>query len=329
MSGNRILWGQIIVVFAVVLATTWAATQWTAWRLGFQPQLGPPWFELRGRADLLPAGLLLVVVRLRRLCARRSSSRAPPSPRRGDFIAIAIAIVMSVWRAREAKNVTTYGSARWATRTRRFATPDLLGPDGVVLGRLAGHYLRHDGPEHVLCFAPTRSGKGVGLVVPTLLTWPGAAIVHDIKGENWQLTAGLRSRFGRVLLFDPTNAQVSRLQSAAGGSSRRQGGARCPEHRRHPGRSRRRARTAQSLGEDQPLPARRRHPPCPLRRGGQDARRRRQFPVRSEASDRSDAARDDDDAASRRPAAPGGRLRRARASQQVARTSAPACSRPR
>ncbi len=57
----------------------------------------------------------------------------------------------------------------------------------------------------MLCFAPTRSGKGVGLVVPTLLTWSGAAIVHDIKGENWQLTAGWRARFGRVLLFDPTN----------------------------------------------------------------------------------------------------------------------------
>lgn len=47
--------------------------------------------------------------------------------------------------------------------------------------------------------------KGVGLVIPTLLTWPGSAIVHDIKGENWQLTAGWPTRFGRVLLFDPTN----------------------------------------------------------------------------------------------------------------------------
>ena len=46
MSGNRILWGQITLVLAVVLATTWTATQWTAWRLGFQLQLGQPWFEL-------------------------------------------------------------------------------------------------------------------------------------------------------------------------------------------------------------------------------------------------------------------------------------------
>jgi len=81
----------------------------------------------------------------------------------------------------------------------------LLGPDGVVLGKLGDAYLRHDGPEHILCFAPTRSGKGVGLVVPSLLTWPGSAIVHDIKGENWQLTAGFRAKHGRVLLFDPTN----------------------------------------------------------------------------------------------------------------------------
>jgi len=112
---------------------------------------------------------------------------------------------MSVWRAREARNAETYGSARWATMGEA-RTAGLLRDEGVVLGRLGSDYLRHHGPEHVLCFAPTRSGKGVGLVVPSLLTWPGSAIVHDIKGENWQLTAGFRARHGRVLLFDPTNA---------------------------------------------------------------------------------------------------------------------------
>ncbi len=111
---------------------------------------------------------------------------------------------MSVWRAREAKTVETYGSARWA-QPDEVKAAGLLGSDGVVLGKLERAYLRHDGPEHVLCFAPTRSGKGVALVIPSLLTWPGRAIAHDIKGENWQLTAGFRSLDGRVLLFDPTN----------------------------------------------------------------------------------------------------------------------------
>jgi type IV secretion system protein VirD4 len=126
----------------------------------------------------------------------------------GGFVSIAVAIGMSVWRAREAAYAETYGSARWANADEVKAA-GLLGPDGVMLGRLDGEYLRHDGPEHVLCFAPTRSGKGVGLVVPSLLTWPGSCIVHDIKGENWGLTAGLRARFGRVLLFDPTNTASS------------------------------------------------------------------------------------------------------------------------
>jgi type IV secretion system protein VirD4 len=126
----------------------------------------------------------------------------------GGLIAAAVAIGMSVWHAREAKNAETYGSARWA-QPKEIEQAGLLGPDGVVLGRRQRSYLRHDGPEHVLCFAPTRSGKGVGLVIPSLLTWPGSAIVHDIKGENWQLTAGFRAQHGRVLLFDPTNAKSS------------------------------------------------------------------------------------------------------------------------
>ncbi|PXW57859.1 type IV secretory system conjugative DNA transfer VirD4/TraG family protein [Chelatococcus asaccharovorans] len=87
-------------------------------------------------------------------------------------MSIAVAITLSIIRAREAKNVATYGSARWAS-PEEVKAAGLLGRDGIVLGRLERDYLRHDGPEHVLCFAPTRSGKGVGLVVPTLPTWPG------------------------------------------------------------------------------------------------------------------------------------------------------------
>ncbi|MER8705155.1 conjugal transfer protein TraG [Mesorhizobium sp. M1088] len=207
MSATKILWGQITVVFLIVLATTWAATQWTAWRLGFQPQLGIAWFKLAGWPVYYPPAFFWWWYFY--------EAYAPPIfvegafiAASGGFISIAVAIGMSVWRAREAKDVETYGSARWATPDD-IKSAGLLGPDGVVLGKLDRDYLRHDGPEHVLCFAPTRSGKGVGLVVPSLLTWPGSAIVHDIKGENWQLTAGFRARHGRVLLFDPTNAKSS------------------------------------------------------------------------------------------------------------------------
>ena len=43
MSATKILWGQILTVFLIVLATTWGATEWVAWRLAFQPELGAPW----------------------------------------------------------------------------------------------------------------------------------------------------------------------------------------------------------------------------------------------------------------------------------------------
>ncbi|WP_247996899.1 conjugal transfer protein TraG [Brucella tritici] len=207
MRGGRILWGQIAVVFTIVLVMVWAATQWTAFRLGFQPQLGAPWFELAGLPVYYPPAFFWWWFSF--------DAYAPAIfveggiiAVSGGFLAIAAAILMSIIRAREARNVATYGSARWA-EDKEIRSAGLLGPDGVVLGRYDRDYLRHDGPEHVLCFAPTRSGKGVGLVVPTLLTWPASAIVHDIKGENWTLTAGFRAKHGRVLLFDPTNAGSS------------------------------------------------------------------------------------------------------------------------
>ncbi|MCY1344685.1 Conjugal transfer protein TraG [compost metagenome] len=205
MSATKILWGQILAVLLIVLLTTWTATQWTAWQLGFQAQLGRPWFEFAGLPVYYPPSIFLWWY-FYDAYAPDIFWKGGMIAASGGFIAIAVAIGMSVWRAREAKNVETYGSARWAS-PEEVKSADLLGPDGVVLGKLGSDYLRHDGPEHVLCFAPTRSGKGVGLVVPSLLTWPGSAIVHDIKGENWQLTAGFRARYGRVLLFDPTNSK--------------------------------------------------------------------------------------------------------------------------
>lgn len=207
MSATKILWGQVLAVFAIVLLCVWGATEWVAWRLAFQPELGAPWFRLVGFPFYLPPAFFWWWYGFDAYAPQVFVEGAIIAAS-GGILSAVVAIGMSVWRAREAKKVETYGSARWAEK-EEVSAAGLLGPDGVVLGRYDRDYLRHDGPEHVLCFAPTRSGKGVGLVVPSLLTWPGSAIVHDIKGENWQLTAGFRARHGRVLLFDPTNAKSS------------------------------------------------------------------------------------------------------------------------
>lgn len=204
---DRILWGQIAVVGTVVILAVWTATQWSAAALGFQPALGAPWFRI-GDYPVYPPYAFFWWWFVYDAYAPAIFYRGATIAASGGFVSIIVAIAMSVWRARERRRAETYGSARWAD-AGDIRRAGMLGDDGVILGRFRRHYLRHDGAEHILCFAPTRSGKGVGLVVPTLLTWPGSCIVHDIKGENWELTAGFRARHGRVLLFDPTNVASS------------------------------------------------------------------------------------------------------------------------
>lgn len=204
MSATRILWGQIAVVLFIVVLGVWGATQWTAAALGYQPELGEPIGYAFGRPVYPPPAIFWWWFSFEAYAPQIFETGGLIAAASG-LVAVAAAIAMSVWRARELKRTETFGSARWADRAE-VAAAGLLGDHGAVLGQYEHSYLRHDGPEHVLCFAPTRSGKGVGLVIPTLLTWPASAIIHDIKGENWNLTAGFRSTFSRVLLFDPTNA---------------------------------------------------------------------------------------------------------------------------
>jgi type IV secretion system protein VirD4 len=103
-----------------------------------------------------------------------------------------------------------HGSARWATPKDVDATGFTQAKAGVYVGGWYSDskrkliYLRHNGPEHILAFAPTRSGKGVGLVIPTLLSWDESAVIYDIKGENYAKTAGFRSKHGHICFkFSP------------------------------------------------------------------------------------------------------------------------------
>ncbi len=97
----------------------------------------------------------------------------------------------------------THGSARFATSGEVRA--DLAGDAGLIVGReLNGRQLlRHDGPAHLLTIAPTRSGKGVGTIIPNLLVADRSVLCIDPKGENARVTARARARFGPVHVLDP------------------------------------------------------------------------------------------------------------------------------
>jgi type IV secretion system protein VirD4 len=119
-----------------------------------------------------------------------------------------------------------FGTARWGTEKDLERAGVLRLKGGMILGQLAGAKLScaydpvkdsvvlhlkkpaqkivQSGIYNTLLSAPTRSGKGVSSVIPTLLSYPGSVIVLDFKGENFNLTSGFRSKMGRVYRWEPT-----------------------------------------------------------------------------------------------------------------------------
>ncbi|WP_275099898.1 type IV secretory system conjugative DNA transfer family protein [Sedimenticola hydrogenitrophicus] len=140
---------------------------------------------------------------------------------------LGVAVTKIVYANSSRADEHLHGSARWAKKKDIQAAGLLPRPrklldvvtakeaptqTGVYVGGWEDedgsfYYLRHSGPEHVLTYAPTRSGKGVGLVVPTLLSWPSSCVITDLKGELWALTSGWRKLHAgnKVLRFEPAS----------------------------------------------------------------------------------------------------------------------------
>jgi type IV secretion system protein VirD4 len=96
-----------------------------------------------------------------------------------------------------------HGKAHFASEAE-IKAGGLRARKGIVLGRAHGGFLIFGGSEHVMLYAPTRTGKGVGVVIPNLLNWPDSVVVLDVKRENWEASAGFRAAHGQtVWLFDP------------------------------------------------------------------------------------------------------------------------------
>jgi type IV secretion system protein VirD4 len=136
------------------------------------------------------------------------------------IFAVAMMVFWFIHRFAEQKAIGAkdlHGSAHWASPDELKATGLLHNKSGgVYVGswideRGKTQYLRDSGPSHVLCFAPTRSGKGVGLVLPTLLAWEQSCLIADLKGELWELTAGWRRNYAhnKVLRLEPGNPHGS------------------------------------------------------------------------------------------------------------------------
>lgn len=209
---------SVLALLFFTLAGSVAATQYLARTYHDAPALGEPLVSLRAGNVYAPSSWYT--------WQKRWGKHAPKTFGMAMGIAFAgVVLGLGVGlrlrgNSRQPKPTGAYGTARWSEDSE-LDEAGLLGARGVVLCQTAdakfrrrgasgwsqaspGRLIRHDGPEHALVFAPTRSGKGVGVVVPTLLAWTGSVIVYDMKRENWEITAGWRRRFSHCLRFEPT-----------------------------------------------------------------------------------------------------------------------------
>lgn len=123
----------------------------------------------------------------------------------GAAVGVVGAMLIVLLARPKGKGADIYGSARWAA-AKDIEGSGLFQGRGVFLGQtIDGRYLRHDGPEHYAVVAPTRSGKGAGVVIPTLLAWRESALIYDLKEENWRLTAAKRAEFSHAIYFNPNS----------------------------------------------------------------------------------------------------------------------------
>jgi type IV secretion system protein VirD4 len=235
---TRFVWVAFLLFGLVTALTFVLVTQYTAWQFRFHPTLGSP-ATILGRTRIYwPWDILIWIFRY----FRPDSSpdvlsvikTAQVMLAAGAMTAIVFPVAYVFRRTRKLKDERNdlHGSAHWALADEIEAAGILPTPanvGGVMLGavdipvRNSGFnpfsatvktvYMRHSGPEHILVFAPTRSGKGVGIVIPTLLSWSESVLVHDVKGENWALTSGFREKVlkQRCLRFSPSETDSARF----------------------------------------------------------------------------------------------------------------------
>lgn len=177
------------VLAGVVLYAPW---KWASWTFAFGAQ--PP--AVLNAAQAVGYGSVLVMVML--------------------------ALISKLGRPKLQQSVA-HGSARWADLDELRDVG--LGETGVVLCqsdeatyvaetvdsevrwtlKREGSLICDASSSHCLCFAPTGSGKGAGLVCPTLLSWTHSVVCYDPKGELYMITAGWRRQFSHVIRFEPTS----------------------------------------------------------------------------------------------------------------------------
>lgn len=204
----------VAVLFAALIALTglWFATAFIADVFAYQPALGAPLLNVGGKSVYAPWAVLAWT---------DAHGEEFPKPfaaaRLIVFLGLLAALGPLAVASRGTSEIKPFGAKAWGGKSDA-EEAGLFADTGTVLGKLGRDILCFAGQEHQLLVGASRSGKGRGQVVPTLLAWPHSALVLDVKGEladgdvahGFPGTSGFRETLGPVLRFAPT-----KLDSAA------------------------------------------------------------------------------------------------------------------
>jgi len=205
---------RFLIFFFIIMMGFSASTQWVASEFQYSEHLGHPLFNI-GEAKLYqPFSSMRWMITFGEYYPLEFNIA-------GGIIVLSVIfgfIFLVISTLREGKKVNKqsmesmpYGTAKWANESEMHDAK-LYPNRGVILGiDEKGQYIRDDSDRHIKVFAPTRSGKGVGIVVPSLFTWPESVVVFDPKGENYNITSGYRSRFSDVYYFNPTDRHSAKF----------------------------------------------------------------------------------------------------------------------
>lgn len=198
--------GRLIGLAAGTLVGLSAGTQMFAWTYGWSSVLGPAW---RSGPTLVvyPPWSILVWRKTYGAEARDALNRSGVAILAGALGGLSLGVVADS----QGRTVRRRGWGGLAEARRA----GLLARSGAVLGVFRGRLLATTDLRPTLVTGGTRSGKGRGHVVPTLLSWGGSVLVHDPKGELWAVTAGWRSRFSHALYLAPRHPASARWNPLA------------------------------------------------------------------------------------------------------------------
>jgi len=204
----------LTLVASIGLIALVAATQSVAALFSYQGALGAPVMRWRDGAIYWPWSVFAWAADWRALYPRPFAL--------ADFIMVSglgVGVLMGAAAAGGGPpRLRRHGQDGWAAFDD-VARANLFATSGVVLGKFGSEVLAYDGPGHLLLVGASRSGKGRGHVVPTLLAWPHSALVLDVKGEladgdarhGFPGAAGFRETLGPTLRFAPTRARSARF----------------------------------------------------------------------------------------------------------------------